>query len=189
MNSVIDRLVGQMILLGAAPEEAADVLVYGLDLLFSSVLTTAALLLIGWMAGFGLSVLLLLAAFIPLQSFGGGYHCQTHLRCFLMTTCNMLAALLLSRLLPLPILLLTALVAALPLYRIAPVEHPNAPFGEAFGKRMAKIVRAAYLTELALALFLSLFGAGHAARPILAAVILSALSICAAYLKACGTRA
>lgn len=65
MNSVIDRLVGQMILLGAAPEEDTDVLVYGLDLLFSSVLTTAALLLIGWMAGFGLSVLLLLAAFIP----------------------------------------------------------------------------------------------------------------------------
>lgn len=106
-----------------------------------------------------------------------------------MTTCNILAALLLSRLLPLPILLLAALAAALPIYRIAPVEHPNAPFGIAFGKRMAKIVRAAYLTELALALILSLFGAGHAARPILAAVILSAFSICAARLKAMETSA
>lgn len=180
MSSMIDWLVGQMISLGAAGEDESDVLVYGLDLLFSSVLTIAALLLLGWIAGFGLSTLLLLAAFIPLQSFGGGYHCQTHLRCFLMTTCNVLAALLLSRLLPLSLLMIAALAAALPIYRIAPVEHPNAPFGEAFGRRMAKIVRVAYLSELALAVLLLLFGAGHAARPILAALSLSALSICAA---------
>lgn len=183
MNRMIKWLVGKMVQCGACTADDTDVMCYGLDLLFSSALLIPALLTAGCAAGHGISTFLLLAATLPLQSFGGGYHCQTHLRCYLLTTLDMLAALACSLLLSTAFLLGYALASGFFIFKLAPVEHPNAPFGLDFRAKMKKIVRLSYCLETGLSALLILCNAQNFARPILAAVSLSALSILSAYTK------
>lgn len=183
MNRLIRLLVGKMVLYGACTADDTDVISYGLDLFFSSALLIHVLLTAGCVAGHGVTAFLLLAATLPLQSFGGGYHCQTHLRCYLLTTLDMLAALTCSLLLSPKFLLACALASGFLIYKLAPVEHPNAPFGLAFRARMKKTVRLAYTVEMALSVLLLLCNAQSMARPILAAIAFSSLSILSAYAK------
>lgn len=183
MNRMIRLLVGKMVLYGVCAADDTDVISYGLDLFFSSAILISVLLTVGCAAGHGVTTFLLLAATLPLQSFGGGYHCQTHLRCYLLTTLDMLAALACALLLSPKFLLGCALASGFLLFKLAPVEHPNAPFGLAFRARMKKTVRLAYTAETALSLLLLLCNAQNLARPILAAISLSSLSILSAYAK------
>ena len=183
MNRMIRLLVGKMVLYGACTADDTDVIAYGLDLFFSSAILIPVLLTVGCAAGHGVTTFLLLAATLPLQSFGGGYHCQTHLRCYLLTALDMLAALACALLLSPKFLLGCALASGLLIFTLAPVEHPNAPFGPAFRAKMKKTVRLAYLIETGLSVLLLLRGAQHMARPILAAVSSSSLSILSAYAK------
>ncbi|MBO5033157.1 MAG: accessory gene regulator B family protein [Lachnospiraceae bacterium] len=136
-------------------EWQSAVIAYGLDLLFSSVLTVLSILLIGVWIDREMSIVLLLLISIPLQSFGGGYHCKTHLRCWILTIAGYLAADFAAGYLPVFILWVTALASAYPFLRLAPVENPKAPFGEAFRRKMQRTVRITYFLGIFTAVLFS----------------------------------
>lgn len=60
-----------------------DIYIYGVETFTYTVLSTAALLLLGICANRFLEVLSLVFVFYCLQSTGGGYHANSHSRCFI----------------------------------------------------------------------------------------------------------
>lgn len=84
MERLVYSCVSGMIKYGVIEKRHEAVIEYGLDLLFSSVLEMVTLLIMGTILHKGIYTICLLLTFIPLQSFGGDFHCQTHLRCFIM---------------------------------------------------------------------------------------------------------
>lgn len=63
-------------------EEEAEVYQYGFDIALYTVLSTAALLFIGVVIGDFVTTVICVSLFYLNQTFGGGYHANTHLGCF-----------------------------------------------------------------------------------------------------------
>lgn len=97
------------------------------------------LIVIGNVLGKGVQTICFLVPLVLFQGFGGGYHCQTHLRCWTLMVCGLLAALFVLQKLPVMLLFLGAAISACPILAIAPVLNAKAPFSESFGKRMHRI--------------------------------------------------
>jgi accessory gene regulator B len=141
MNSLIERLFNALLIRNVVRPEQKDIIFYGLDLLLSNVISLLVLLLGGTILGRFMDTAFYLIAYIPLQSFGGGYHANTHLRCFLLTAFLVGSSLWLMRAISQYWLFIASLAGSIVIFIIAPVEHPNAPFSVAFGLRMRRIVR------------------------------------------------
>lgn len=159
-----------------------DVMVYGLDLLFSSIVSLASFVLLGFCLGRERETFWLLITFIPLQSFGGGYHCQTHFRCWLLMLVGYFIAMYIIIKIPAILLWGGAMLGAYSFMKLAPIENPNALLGDVFRKKMRRIVVCIYWTTLLLAGIIQGVEQNYYAV-ILAAVILSASSILGAYTK------
>ena len=63
-------------------EDEAEVYQYGFDIALYTLLSTTALLIIGALAGKLISTIICVSLFYLNQSFGGGYHANSHLGCF-----------------------------------------------------------------------------------------------------------
>lgn len=150
LERLIRRLAVQCCEHAVLSEQDVDVFLYGMDLFLFSVLSIGAFAAAGALTGTLPAVLCVLLFFIPLQSFGGGYHAGTHLRCFLITG-GMLAVCVLCGMRANPRFLAPGvLLSALAIFRLAPVDNANAPCSTAFRARMRRVVRGACLIELAL---------------------------------------
>lgn len=79
-------------------EQDMAALAYGLALTLYTLLSTCGLLLIGFLFGRLLETALIIAVFYINQSLGGGYHAGTHIKCFLIMCCGLIACLFLIRL-------------------------------------------------------------------------------------------
>ena len=74
-----------------------NLLIYGLDVLIYTVLSTLCLILIGLIfdeLGF---CILIIAIYYMNQTFGGGYHASSHLHCFILMAIALMAGLLSCR--------------------------------------------------------------------------------------------
>ena len=136
------NLVGQsLIRRGILPSDDLDTFAYGLDMLLFSLATFSALLLLGWLTGCLLETALLASVFSSLQSMGGGYHAQTHLRCFSLMLVGWGASILLTRFVPATALLIFLAFGWIAVIRFAPIEHTNAPMRIEKKTRMKAFVR------------------------------------------------
>ena len=151
MEKWINAFVATMLEYGVIEKPQKAIMTYGLDLLFSSVISLLSIIVCGVALNVEIQTLWLLAAFIPLQSFGGGYHCKTHLRCWLLMLVGYLISVFGLIQLPAPVLWGGALLAAYSFLKLTPVEHENAPFGKEFEKRMHEIVVGLYYIALVVA--------------------------------------
>lgn len=179
MESVIGYIINAMLEKGVIEEKQRAVIAYGLDLLLSTVISLTVLVVIGNVLGQGMRTVCFLAPLVLFQGFGGGYHCQTHLRCWTLMVCSLLFALFMLQKLPMGLLVLGAVFSGYPILVIAPVQNAKAPFSERFGKRMHRILVGIYVGSLGVAGALNIFMGD--AKPILSAVILSGISIVGAY--------
>ena len=182
MEKWINAFVATMLEYGVIEKPQKAIMTYGLDLLFSSVISLLSIIVCGVALNVEIQTLWLLAAFIPLQSFGGGYHCKTHLRCWLLMLVGYLISVFGLIQLPAPVLWGGALLAAYSFLKLTPVEHENAPFGKEFEKRMHEIVVGLYYIALVVAAVGTWMKWG-CAKPILAAVVMSGVSILCAKMK------
>lgn len=182
MEKLINSCIGAMLDCKVIDEQQRAVVEYGLDLLFSSVVSLLSFALLGVIFDVEMQTFILLMTFIPLQSFGGGYHCQTHFRCWMLMMVTYLLAVFVLMKLPVVVLWCGAIFGAYPFLKLAPIENTRAPFGEEFGKRMRSMVIAVYLTALIFAAVVSWCGS-ECMRPILVGVILSGVSIVCAKIK------
>ena len=150
LERFIRQLADQCCERAVLKEQDVDVFLYGMDLFLFYVLSIGTFVIVGALTATLPAVLCVLLCFIPLQSFGGGYHANTHLRCFLLTggmlalcvRCGMWAQL--SWMAP------GVLLSALAVFRLAPVGNDNAPYSPAFRAKMKRVVRVAYFIELTL---------------------------------------
>lgn len=111
-----------------------DVIVYGLDIMISALITTVAVFLLSLAYGALIEVALYLVCVIPLRKCGGGYHAKTHWGCTLMQCVVFTAAFFLSKLIVpvtgiISISVFFALAIAVVVLK-APAEHPDNPIDE-----------------------------------------------------------
>lgn len=182
MEKVVQYCTDVMLKQDVIDKGQRERMLYGLDLLFSSILSLLSFTILGMMLGKGAETFWLLAVMIPMQSFGGGYHCQTHFRCWLLMVISMGVALYGLVQFPQWMLWCATLAASGAIFGLAPIEHPDAPFGEVFRQKMKRVVRGVYLMALIAAAASEYLRIGYP-NIILAAVLLSGISITSAKIK------
>ena len=182
MDKLINTCVNKMQNYGVIDIQQRSVMIYGLDLLMSSALSLMSVLIISIFMTRTSETSVLLLAFIPLQSFGGGYHCQTHLRCWLAMLIGFLISMTVLVHFPAHLLWFITVLASIPIFLWAPVENKKAPFGKQFGQKMRKIVIIVYCIAITVA-FITIAKFPEISKPILIAIILSGFSITSAIVK------
>ena len=133
----IDVLVDSLIRKGHIQEEDRDVYLYGFDITFYTIWSTAALLLIGLLLRQFWAAVVIISGFYTFQTTGGGYHAKTHLRCFLTMVVGLLVGLSAVFIQDHLFLLWSLLViGALLLFLVPLVLHPNKSYLEPEKKRL-----------------------------------------------------
>jgi len=172
---------------GNASEENREIYEYGLELMIMYLINAGALLLLGFLFGCFWETLLLLFIFALQQSFAGGYHAMTHLRCFLLMLAGWAGTMLILPMIELyrylPCIL--AVVGLIFVFLFAPVKHVNFPMSKEKEQRMKKISRSIAIILSVIVFVCSTF---YAHKTILATVLgltlfLSAVSILCAVIK------
>lgn len=118
---------------------------YGLYILGSKIIFTAAIVLVGIVFGELVSILLFTLFYTPLRSFAGGIHAETPSRCFVLSLAMLSLVTALNKYVFIPryisyIVLTLSFVAVVIL---SPVETPNKPLDETEKKvygRKTKII-------------------------------------------------
>lgn len=175
MDAITNSICSIMVSSGIIRRDQFEFIQYGLDLLFFSLGSVFSFLLIGAAVQKLGETVLLLCTFIPLQSYGGGYHCQTHLRCYAMMITMLFIAIKLLMNTSIYILWIFTLACFYPALVLAPVQHKKAPFSEGFRQKMKKIERFCFLLAVISAILIGVCGGDPS--PILSGIILSGLSI------------
>lgn len=106
-----------------------EIYVYGFELLFSFLLSTATILIIGIILGEIVNTLIFLCLFIFIRQCTGGFHAKTHFHCQLCTICFYLTVILLSihTLIQPWYFALLAIAGGIVILWIGPIENPNKP--------------------------------------------------------------
>jgi len=108
-----------------------DIYKYGFELLFSTIINSACILLIAALMGIVFESVLFAAAFIPLRLSAGGYHAKHHWSCILSTNTIFFAFAMMLRYMytnfMLPYILLSVTVSFLLIWKLSPVEAVNKP--------------------------------------------------------------
>ena len=123
-----ERLVAQ----GLIESKKINVCIYGLQLLFSSILSTLSILIIGCVLGKIIETLSFLVVFIVLRGFCGGFHAKTYVVCTVVTLGTFCVVLFVSSIISLPIISYVVLLTLglLIMINFAPIEHPNKKISE-----------------------------------------------------------
>ena len=140
----------------ALKQDDLDVFAYGLDLILFTIATMLVLLTLGLLTGRVGATVCCAMTYMPLQVTGGGYHANTHLRCFLTTIFGWAVAMALNHFLPLWALILFMAQGVYAVFMYAPIEHVNAPMSTVKKLKMRRFARriCVSLSLLMTALFL-----------------------------------
>ena len=135
INRISKQLTQKMLATNIIAPTASEIYQYGLELMFSTILTSLSILAVACLMDSLWAGLLYFAVSMPLRVTAGGYHASTYFRCFLVS--NMvyilvsLAARLLSSLdIPYPLWILLLLCAACYILLNCPVRNPHHPVSE-----------------------------------------------------------
>lgn len=111
--------------------EDKEVYEYSLEILFSTILNFAAVIIIAVLTRKSLLTLFYLLGFIPLRLIAGGYHADTHFRCFLVLLGTYSAFLAVVAFLPDSFVVLSTIITVLGsiilIFILAPVADKNKP--------------------------------------------------------------
>ena len=127
LNKIAIILSKRLLAHNTIGEELFDIYVYGFELLFSSLMSTSIIFVVGMLLGRIIETIVFLITFVLLRSFTGGYHANSYLLCALVTSLSYGFVLLLSELIKVSInaYIILALVGLVVLLIFAPKEHPN----------------------------------------------------------------
>lgn len=131
IDGMAQRIASFLVERGAVASEDADVQVYGLQVILSTSINLLVSLLFSMLMGQFLFGLSLLAAFMLLRRFTGGYHANSYLGCFVSLQAMMLLGFALQRLfcsgLSAAVVYGMLAVSLLLVYLLAPIDHANKP--------------------------------------------------------------
>lgn len=109
-----------------------EVYVYGTELVLSFIITTALVLIAGFVIGEVMNSMIFLAVFMLLRRFTGGYHANTYLKCKIISISTFLIALFSSHAISVRWWMYAVLLVGgnIVIHLLAPVEHPNKPLSD-----------------------------------------------------------
>ena len=110
-----------------------EIYAYGLEVFLATALQLVTFLTLGLILGQALTTVAFLIGFIPLRSVAGGYHAQTHLRCFLGFALIYTLFLGMLQIVPLNLSAWMAIsfvaLSAIAVLALAPLSDKNRPIG------------------------------------------------------------
>lgn len=186
-EKIIEKTMHFIFKYGNVKEEDRDIYQYGLEITLIFILNICTILIISLFLNLFIESLLFLVCFSLLQSFAGGYHAMTHLRCFLMTmACWVIAVVSVPLIEPFLILHIVFSAASLIMvFLLAPIQHKNYPMSDEKARRMKKIARTIVVMQCAVVLAIEIFNPALSvtASAISVTQLLSAISILYAAMK------
>jgi len=135
---------------GAIRPEEREVYIYGCDIALYTIISTLALLAVGASLGRPRETVICVGIFYLNQSVGGGYHADTHLRCFITMAAGLLVFIL-SFSLPLPpaAYMIFGYLSLMILYGIPLVLHKNKSYLIRHREKLIRQSRLVILLQIA----------------------------------------
>ena len=136
--------------------EDAEIYIYGINQILTSVLNVSSALIIGLIFGVFPEIAVFMAAYIPLRSFAGGYHAKTPLSCYVFSVIMLIVVSIGLKYLHLAdwVYYAVLVAATLVVLVLSPVEDRNKPLAEieqkVYKKRTMNIAAAEVMVCLAL---------------------------------------
>ena len=158
-------------------EDAQAVCLYGIDIFLYTLISTIGLLLIGTLAHRFFEAAIWITLYYLNQTFGGGYHATSHLKCFItmvifLATC----LLLLTVAIPLYLQILLLIVSSMLLFLFPLRLHENKRYLAKHSRFFVIRYRCILLLEFCIAIFLLLALPGQYAEMCMLGVATSAIS-------------
>ena len=141
---------------GVIKEEDAEIYIYGINQILTSVLNVSSALIIGLIFGVFPEIAVFMAAYIPLRSFAGVYHAKTPLSCYVFSVIMLIVVSIGLKYLHLAdwVYYAVFVAATLVVLVLSPVEDRNKPLAEieqkVYKKRTMNIAAAEVMVCLAL---------------------------------------
>ena len=141
MTALIKKITDRWSKTGVIEKEDEDIYEYGLELLLHTILNLAVILVSAVLVGKLPESLAMLAVIMPLQSYGGGYHAETHLRCFLIMYIGWWVVIFILPFVASVAAAIMACASVFIVYWLAPVPHMNVKMSAGQRLKMRKFVR------------------------------------------------
>lgn len=160
----------------AGTEEDRDIYLYGMECFISEFVGDLTLFLIALPFGQFREMLLWIIAFLAIRTHLGGYHCETHFRCYIASTLLGISSLPLNYLLlHVPyIAVILMLLWLLFILRYAPIVHKNNPRSSDQIRRAKKLTWINFIILSVIAILLA-YHRNAAYAPLCSGVILATL--------------
>ena len=152
------KIVNNLVHSGVIKEEDAEIYIYGINQILTSVLNVSSALIIGLIFGVFPEIAVFMAAYIPLRSFAGGYHAKTPLSCYVFSVIMLIVVSIGLKYLHLADWVYYAVLVAATLVVLVlfPVEDRNKPLAEIEQKVYKRRTILIAAVELTLAMLLKL---------------------------------
>lgn len=158
-------------------EDAQAVCLYGIDIFLYTLISTMGLLLIGALAHRFFEAVIWITLYYLNQTFGGGYHATSHLKCFITMAVSLAACLLLLTVaIPLYLQILLLIVSSMLLFLFPLRLHENKRYLAKHSRFFVIRYRCILLLEFCIAIFLLLALPGQYAEMCMLGVATSAIS-------------
>ena len=150
------KIVNNLVHSGVIKEEDAEIYIYGINQILTSVLNVSSALIIGLIFGVFPEIAVFMAAYITLRSFAGGYHAKTPLSCYVFSVIMLIVVSIGLKYLHLAdwVYYAVFVAATLVVLVLSPVEDRNKPLAEieqkVYKKRTMNIAAAEVMVCLAL---------------------------------------
>ena len=158
-------------------EDAQAVCLYGIDIFLYTLISSISLLLIGTLAHRFFETAIWITLYYLNQTFGGGYHATSHLKCFITMAVSLAACLLLLTVaIPLYLQILLLVVSSMLLFLFPLRLHENKRYLAKHSRFFVIRYRCILLLEFCIAIFLLLALPGQYAEMCMLGVATSAIS-------------
>lgn len=129
MRNIAGNIAALLTSHGIIQEDDTDKCRYGLEIFVSSLLELTSILFISIFMNNFLETLLFFTAFIPLRIYAGGYHADTHMKCYLVSLGVYVSFTMLMRIMPTSwytyVIYINIALSEMIVLMLAPVRHMN----------------------------------------------------------------
>lgn len=179
IDKLADAVVERLCRAGTVTPENRDIYVFGVSGLIKTFGNMVIPVILGLLFGCVVQVLVFLASYCLLRRFAGGYHAKTELVCFILSqvmVVSVVALLFFYTYIPVVLHAVVAVLSAICIFVLAPVEAENNPLNDvetAVYRKRSQLLCAAYLAAYVVGSFVS---------PVLSAPFFCALLVAAIHL-------
>lgn len=177
MNALAKRLVLFLSKHANLDENRLDVYIYGADIALYTLFSTLGLLAIGLLFGMLFEAAIIIAVYYLNQTYGGGLHVSSHMRCFLLMSVFLALGLAVLRMnVPFQFFAVLGALSLVFLFAMPIVLHPNKSYLEPQRQSMKRRYGIIVIFEGAVFALILIFGINGLTQAMAMGIIFSALS-------------